>query len=175
MAILMKTQTEYTFDSLVELQRIVCKYMAPQQTVRKKVVHLVWGICCLGMGAYMVTHGYNAILAMLLIIPGVISMLQYVFFYQMLAWNATRRMMEEQSVNEFLFDSAHIVARQGKDSSVYAYDKCVRILETENSFYFIMEDGQGLMLDKSNLKGGSVDELRTLLESKSGKTAEKVK
>ena len=25
MAILMKTQTEYTFDSLVELQRIVCK------------------------------------------------------------------------------------------------------------------------------------------------------
>ena len=175
MAILMKTQTEYTFDSLVELQRIVCKYMAPQQTVRKKVVHLVWGICCLGMGAYMVTHGYNAILAMLLIIPGVISMLQYVFFYQMLAWNATRRMKEEQSVNEFLFDSAHIVARQGKDSSVYAYGKCVRILETENSFYFIMEDGQGLMLDKSNLKGGSVDELRTLLENKSGKTAEKVK
>ena len=175
MAVLMKTQTEYTFDSLVELQRIVCKYMAPQQTFRKKVVHLVWGTCCLGMGAYMVTHGYNAILAMLLLVPGLISMLQYVFFYQMLAWNATRRMKAEQSVNEFLFDSAHIVARQGKDSSAYPYSKCVRILETDNSFFFIMEDGQGLMLSKENLKGGSADDLRALLESKSGKTAEKVK
>ena len=75
--------TEYTFDSLVELQRIVCRHMAPQQTLRRKIVHLVWGTCCLGMGVYMVSHGYNAILAMLLIVPGVISMLQYVFFYQM--------------------------------------------------------------------------------------------
>ena len=175
MAVNMKTQTEYTFDSLVELQRIVCRHMAPQQTLRRKIVHLVWGTCCLGMGVYMVSHSYNAILAMLLIIPGVISMLQYVFFYQMMAWSATRKMKPEQSVNEFLFDDAHILARQGKNSSVYPYAKGERILETGNSFFFIMEDGQGLMLDKGNLKGGSVDELRAMLEKKSGKTTEKVK
>ena len=175
MAVLMKTQTEYTFDSLVELQRIVCKYMAPVQTFRKNVVHLVWGACCLGMGAYMVMHGYNAILAVLLLVPGLISMLQYVFFYQMMAWNATRRMKDEQSVNEFHFDANHILARQGKNSAVYPYSKCARILETGNSFFFIMEDGQGLMLSKENLKGGSADDLRGLLESKSGKTSEKVK
>ena len=34
---------------------------------------------------------------------------------------------------------------------------------------------EGLMLDKGNLKGGSVDELRAMLEKKSGKTTEKVK
>ena len=32
-----------------------------------------------------------------------------------------------------------------------------------------------LMLSKENLKGGSPDDLRALLENKSGKTAEKVK
>ena len=175
MAVNMKTQTEYTFDSMVELQRIVCRHMAPQQTLRRKIVHLVWGTCCLGMGVYMVTHGYNAILAILLLVPGLISMIQYVFFYQMMAWNATRRMKDEQSVNEFHFDANHILAKQGKNSAVYSYSKCARILETENSFFFIMEDGQGLMLSKEHLKGGSVDELRTLLESKSGTTAEKVK
>ena len=171
----MKTRTEYTFDALVELQRVVCINLAPKQTVRRKLVALVWGLCCLGMGVYMVSHGYNALLAVLLLIPGVISMLRYVFFYHFLAWGAGRKMSEEQSVNDFFFENAHILARQGKQSAVYPYAKCAQILETDKSFFFIMEDGQGLMLDKGNLKGGSVAELRAWLEEKTGTTARKVK
>lgn len=171
----MKTRTEYTFDALVELQRVVCINLAPRQTVRRKLVALVWGLCCLGIGAYMASHGYNALLAMLLLIPGVISMLHYVFFYHVLAWGASRKMKEDQSVNDFYFEPAHILAKQGKQSAVYPYDKCARLLETDKSFFFIMEDGQGLMLEKRNLKGGSVDELRAWLEEKSGMSVKKVK
>ena len=53
--------------------------------------------------------------------------------------------------------------------------KCSDLLETGSSFYFIMEDGQGLMLDKGELKGGSTDELRELLERKTGKAAQNMK
>jgi len=171
----MKIRTEYTFDALVELQRVVCKNLAPKETARRKLVALVWGTCCLGMGVFMVSHGYNAFLAMLLLIPGVISMLRYVFFYHMLAWGASRKMTEEQSVNDFYFEPGHILAKQGKKSAVYPYEKCAQILETTKSFFFIMEDGQGLMLDKGGLKGGSVDELRVWLEEKTEKTVRTVK
>ena len=171
----MRTRTEYTFDALVELQRVVCKNLTAKQTARRKFVFLVWGVCCLGIGVFMVSHGYNALLAMLLLIPGVICMLRYVFFYHMLAWGASRNMSEEQSVNDFHFEPAHILAKQGKQNAVYPYSKCDQILETTNSFFFIMEDGQGLMLDKSNLKGGSVDELRAWLEEKTEKKVKNVK
>lgn len=175
MASIMKTRTEYTFDALVELQRVVCRNLAAKQTARRKFVSLVWGVCCLGIGAFMVIHEYNALLAILLLIPGVICMLRFAFFYHVLAWGASRNMSEEQSVNDFHFEEKHILARQGKKSSVYPYDKCYQLLETQNSFFFIMEDGQGLMLDKGNLSGGSVDELRALLERKSGKSVKNVK
>ncbi len=171
----MRTRTEYTFDALVELQRVVCKNLAAKQTARRKFVSLVWGTCCLGMGVYMVSHGYNAFLAILLLIPGVLCMLRYVFFYHMLAWGASRKMSEEQSVNDFYFEPGHILAKQGKSSAVYPYSKCSQILETGHSLFFIMEDGQGLMLDKGNLKGGSVDELRAWLVDKTGKTVRNVK
>jgi len=171
----MKIRTEYTFDALTELQRVVCKTLAPKETARRRLVPLVWCVCCLGVGGFMVANGYNAILALLLLIPGVISLVRFAFFYQMLAWEASRKLGEEQSVNDFHLEPAHILARQGKKSAVYPYANCAQLLETPKSFFFIMEDGQGLMLDKGGLKGGSVDDLRAWLEQKTGKSVQSVK
>ena len=35
-----------------------------------------------------------------------------------------------------------------------------------------MHNGQGLILDKANLRGGSADQLRVLLEEKTGQTCQ---
>ena len=45
-------------------------------------------------------------------------------------------------------------------------------MEAERSIYVFLESGRGLILDKSNLMGGSVEELRALLQEKTGKPLE---
>lgn len=170
----MMTRTEYSFKRLLELQRVASKIFAPKQTLRKKAFYLVWGSCCLGMGAFMLSHGYNVFLGLLMLIPGLFLMLRYIFYYHLLAWGAGRNMKAEQRVNEFYFEEKYILARQGANSAKYQYAKCYRLLETDNSIFFILEDGQGLMLDKLHLSGGSVNELRSYLEHKTGKTVSKV-
>ena len=170
----MKTRTIYTFPSLVELQKVASKALAPKETLRKKAFSLAWGSCCLGMGVFMIAHDYSVLLALLLVIPGTVLMLRYVFFYQLLALGARLAMKEEQLENVFEFEGDRIIARQGENSAKYPYKQCGELLETPNSFYFIMDNGQGLMLDKAGLQGGSVDELRELLKQKTGKTAQNV-
>ena len=77
-------------------------------------------------------------------------------------------------MHEFQFENDHILAWQGPKSAKYPYGQCAKLLETAKSFYFLMDNGQGLMMDKAGLHGGSVDELRALLEQKTGKTAQNV-
>ena len=57
-----------------------------------------------------------------------------------------------------------MLAKNNKTSGQYPYDACHRLLETERNLYYILQNGQGLILDKANLKGGSVDELRAWME-----------
>lgn len=170
----MMTRTQYSFKRLLELQRVAGKILTPTQTLRKKAFNLVWGSCCLGIGAFMFFHGYNVLFALLMLIPGVFLLLRYLFFYQLLAWGAGRALKPEQQVNEFYFEEKHILARQGKDSAKYPYGKCFRLLETGEVIYFISEEGQALMLDKGNLSAGSVSDLREFLRRKTGKTISKV-
>lgn len=170
-----KTRTEYDFKHLVELQQVAYRTFAAKQVLRKKAFCLAWGSCCLGMGAFIASQGYGIILGLLLMIPGVFLMLRYVFFYHLLAWGASRNMKPEQRINDFYFEEKHILACQGKETAKYHYNQCYKLLEAENSFYFIMNNGQGLVLDKQHISGGSVNDLRRYLEDKTGETFVRMK
>lgn len=171
----MRTRTEYSFERLMELQRVVSKTLVPKETLRKKASYLAWGTLGLGVGAYLTAGGGNPYISSACLLMGLILLIRFYFFYHLMAWNAGRVMKKNNRVNEFQFERDHILAWQGENSAKYPYDTCGNLIETDNSFYFIMQDGQGLMLDKAELKGGSVEELRSLLESKTGKTAQFVK
>lgn len=58
---------------------------------------------------------------------------------------------------------------RSKESGRYLYAQYQQLLEAEHSIYVIMEDGRGLMLDKANVRGGTVEEMRTWLVEKCGK------
>ncbi len=68
----------------------------------------------------------------------------------------------------------NVLVFQGGRSSRYPYTDIVRLLETERCLYAILPKGQGLMMDKDNLQGGSAAELKAMLEEKSGKTTEAI-
>lgn len=68
----------------------------------------------------------------------------------------------------------NVLVFQGGRSSRYPYPDVVRLMESGRFFYAILKSGQGLMMDKDNLQGGRPDELRVMLEEKSGKTTEAI-
>ncbi len=171
----MRTRTEYSFERLMELQRVVSKALVPKETLRKKASYLAWGTLGLGVGAYLHAGGGNPYIGSACLLMGFILLIRFYFFYHLMAWNAGRVMQKKDRVHAFQFENDYILAWQGQDSAKYPYTKCSDLLETGSSFYFIMEDGQGLMLDKGELKGGSTDELRAFLEQKTGKTAQNIK
>lgn len=61
-----------------------------------------------------------------------------------------------------------------RGAAAAAIPDIARLLETERCLYGILKSGQGLMMDKDNLQGGSTAELKAMLEEKSGKTTEAI-
>lgn len=166
----MKTHTEYDFAALMEMHKVTSRAVTARETLRKKAFYLTWGSCALGIGAFFALDG-NLLMGGTLLAGGAFLMVRYLFFFQLMAWGTSRNLNGAQKSGDYTFETYHIVARQGKDVGRYPYDQCHSLLETENRFYFVTLNGQCLALDKKALEGGNVDELRTLLERKSGKTA----
>ena len=65
--------------------------------------------------------------------------------------------------NDYTIDEMGLQIINALGTAEYAYEDCSRLVETENNLYLIMKDNQGMILDKANIEGGSVDELRTYL------------
>ena len=64
-----------------------------------------------------------------------------------------------------------MVVNQGQESAKYPYENCGWLYETAGNFYYLLVTGQGLIFDKANLHGGTADQLRALLEEKTGHKA----
>ena len=88
----MRTRTEYSFERLMELQRVVSKALVPKQTLRKKASYLAWGTLGLGVGAYLSAGGGNPYLSSACLLMGFILLIRFYFFYHLMAWNAGRVM-----------------------------------------------------------------------------------
>ena len=94
-----------------------------------------------------------------------------VFFYTISAWGAGRSMPKIRSSADFRFERDAVVVNQGQESAKYPYENCGWLYETAGNFYYLLVTGQGLIFDKANLHGGTADQLRALLEEKTGHKA----
>ncbi len=168
----LKTSTDYDLDQLEELQRVVGKTVARKQTRRKRASALATGVLCLATGLVLAFRYDSVIQSLICCVVGALLLGWSFFFYPFTAWSAGRAMGKNRQGNEFYFEREEILAVRGKESSRFSYASCARLLETERNFYVLMENGQGLMLDKEHVKGGTPADLRTLLEEKCGKAAE---
>lgn len=169
MAKQLRTTTNYQFNRLEELQRVVAKAITPKQTFRQRAVMLGAGGVSAGCGLVLLMMFDLLIPAILCLAIGLFLLTWGVFFYPLRAWTAGRAMGGKQRiVNEFVLEKANILVYLGESSARYPYTDCSRLLEAELALYVILKDGKGLMLDKENIKGGSADDLRAWLEEKCG-------
>ena len=155
MSVTMKTHTDYDQPHLEELQRVAGKTFAKKQTLFKRGFSLVAGLLSLGCGLTF----------------GVALCGWSVFFYTISAWGAGRSMPKIRSSADFRFERDAVVVNQGQESAKYPYENCGWLYETAGNFYYLLVTGQGLIFDKANLHGGTADQLRALLEEKTGHKA----
>lgn len=164
-----KTHTDYDFEQLEELQRVAAKTFARKQNLRRRSFCLSWGVFCMGVGLLLVLRKGGVLLPLICCIIGALLLVRGVFFYQISAWSANRTMEENTESSYFTLEKDNILVVRGKESGRYPYAQCQQLLEAERSIYVIMEDGRGLMLDKANVRGGTVEEMRSWLVEKCSK------
>lgn len=172
MALRMRTHTEYDFRHVEELQRVVSKSITTSVTRRSRISSIAWGVCALMFMVFLIARDFNLVIAVLAGLMGLFMLARGVFYYKFVTLGIRQTMDKEVTGSDYILEKSYMLVTNPKGSTQYAYSDCYRLLETEGNFYYIMKNGQGLILDKTELKGGSVDELRAWMEEKCGKKAE---
>lgn len=172
MALRIRTHTEYDFKHVEELQRVVSKAMAAKVARRNRVSNLLWGAVGLLAAVLIAVQTTHWIIAGILGALSLFLIARGVFFYQFVALGVRHTMDKGITGSDYILEKSYMLVINDKGSNQFAYADCDRLLETEGNLYYITKDGQGLILDKANLKGGTVDDLRAWMEEKCGKKIE---
>ena len=170
----MRTHTEYDYERLLELQRVLGRALTHRRRTRQRMINIGLGAAAIAMAVGLAVMGKNVLFVALLAGLGLYFIVWGLFFFQFAALATLRSLKPSQAETDCFLERTYMLVTNGNvnDGQQYRYEDCLRLFETEGSFCFILKDGQGVVLDKANLKGGSVDQLRAWLEEKSGKKAE---
>lgn len=171
----MHTYTEYNMDCLEELQRVISKTIDPSVARKERLVGLVWSVCAFTVSVLMLLGSWHPALVALFFVIGVFFASRVLRVYRSMARKAWMDMDKNILRTDYAFEKTHLTASNAAGSNQYPYSHCLRLLETDARVYVILKEGQGIVLDKSHLKGGSPEELRDWLERRCGKKTERVK
>ena len=163
-----KTYTDYDLEHMEELQRVVGRHFTRKQTTRRRAFFLSWGGVCLPVGLYLAVRKDSVAAALICCVVGCLLLASGLFYYQLQAWRSCRGMGDEPARSDFAVDKTGIVVSRGKNGQRIPYQECAYLLETAKNFYVVTAGGQGLILDKEHVRGGTAEELRAWLEKKCG-------
>ena len=76
--------------------------------------------------------------------------------------------------NDYIVDDMGMQVINALGSTEYEYEDCTRLIETDENIYLIMKDGQGMILDKAKVEGGSAEELLDYLKERCTPELEKM-
>ena len=168
---MLRVHTDYDLENMEELQRVVGRRFARKQTVGKRAFFLSWGAVSLAVGLYLALQRDSVVMALICCVTGSLLLVSGIFFYPLTAWTALRAMGGNQGGSDFTLDKTGIQVVRGKAGAHFSYDSCTYLLETQRNLYVVTREGQGLIVDKERVRGGSADELLHTLEERCDLTA----
>lgn len=164
--VLVKNETEYTYDRYLNLNKFNM-YSAK----RVSFVVLVVSICVIFLcGIFMILLGQysNAILYL------VLSVIFTIFIFTLPKLQTKKifnsdEILKENIKNTFEFYSDKIKIRNKKSSSTLEYKDLYKAYETKDTFYLYLNRIQVLMISKDEFEIGDSKLLRKILSEKLGK------
>lgn len=172
MAMKLSTWTMYDEDCLEELQWVVSRTIDPSVARKERLVGAVWSACAF-LASFLTfrRNGHPALVAFFFVV-GLFFGARVLNVYRAMGKKSWMDLDKSVVRNDYVLDRSHIVATNAKGSARYPYSKCVRLLETDRRCYVILEEGVGIVLDKSHVSSGVPGDLVFCLESRCGKKAE---
>ena len=168
----MSTWTEYNKEIMEELQMVAGKTFDKEQTKKRRAESATWGALLIAAAVYLylkVKVISFIVLPVILIGVGALLIYRAVYFYKFTA-AVTVRYMKKHNMqahrNDFVFEEDEIVMINGEEENGYDYLNCSQIAEADRCIFFIINNKGGLMMDKSHLEGGTLEEFRAMLEEK---------
>ena len=168
----MKTWTEYTKEIMEELQMVAGKTFDKEQTKKRRSESACWGALLVAAAIFLYVKVQSItfiVLPIVLIAVGALLIYRAVFFYKFTAAMTVRYMKKNNMQvhrNDFIFEEDEIVMINGEEELRYEYLNCSQIVEADHCIFFIINNKGGLMMDKKNLEGGTLQEFRVMLEEK---------
>ena len=163
----MKARTDYDFAHLVDLQRVEAQTKNKRWLLFRRGILLVAAVGSAFLGVTILTStDENPGLAMVYFVLAVILAGMFCFFSHYSAWRIKRKIGKQKVVDEFVFGDYGVDITRGPQSVRYPYSDCDTLMETELAFYLFHHRGKGMAISKSQIQGGSPDDLRSLLEEK---------
>ena len=171
----LEIHTDYDVAHLEDLQRVISKAVDATMAQSVKRIDITFGVLMLLAGAVLML-AMKRILAVgvVLAVIGVVFINQGLHYNQHAAKNTRKKMNPAFTGNDYILDELGIRVENALGVMEYKYEDCNRLLETQQNIYMMLNDGQGLILDKNNIEGGSVADLRSCLEQNCGKELEQV-
>ena len=163
----MKARTDYDFAHLLDLQRVEAKTGGKQWILFRRGILLAAAVGCALLGVTIMnnTDG-NLVQAMIYFLLAVVLGGMFCFFHHYSAWRIKKKIGKKKVPDEFVFGDYGVDITRGDQSVRYPYADCDKLLETELAFYLFHHRGKGLVISKSQIEGGTPDDLRSLLEDK---------
>ena len=171
----LEIHTEYDIPHLEELQRVLSAAVNPEAAKKSKKTYFLLGMVMMIAGVVLLMVSETPLVSSaIMAVLGIVCMERGVNFFKYAAKNIRRKMNRDFTGNDYILDELGIRVENVTGVLEFAYADCDRLLETNQNIYIMLNDGQGLILDKTNVVGGTAEELRTWLEENCQKNLEKI-
>ena len=180
-------RTDYDFPTLLDMKRVEVQTTGSRRVKYYRMAFLVVAAFCAALAVSFFIEGSETFgQAVVYLLLGVLMLVLRAYYPEVAAWRTKRMLKRHPVFDEYDFwEDEFQISRvqektvsllqsgtgQGRDSTVYPYEECNSLLETELAFYLFHNRGRGMVIAKRGVQGCTPEELKALLEERCGLTA----
>ncbi len=168
-------ETQYSVKSLTVMAKVLRK------TVKKKRSRITrafaWAFAVLGLLVMALNLALGVVdLSMVVLVASVLVLLAVIFFEDRLnGWVAMKHMLPGSDKAATVFSEDGFVTTAQAGRTEWKYDSITLTAETAEFVVFVFGKNHAQLHDKRFLQGGTEEEFRQFLETRTGKSVQRVK
>lgn len=173
---------EFVFDTIYNQKALTSMVKGVRKTVRRKRTarSRVFGYIVIAMAILMilsdVKNGFVFDAKKLVTIFAVLAILIVLIFEDSInGYIARKRMLPGTEKSKVTFREDGFFSETAVGNTEWKYDRILEIAEMKDYFVFVFGISHAQVYDKNSLSGGTVDEFRSFICEKTGKTIVNIK
>ncbi len=171
-----KFETIYNQSAFTEMARTLRKTVQKQRSRRSHGFGWIFVVLALFLAFHPGEDGFTLdFRTIVTIVVAVVLIVVLIWEDSLNGYLARKRILPamEKAISTFAEDGYSSETEIGKTE--WVYENVAALAESERYFVFIFSPNHAQLYDKTTISGGTVEEFRIFIETKTGKTIQKVK